>query len=312
MVRRSFSVVFMASLLIECGISPSGSAQLLPDTDLECDDSSEIDLSGGSGSSLINCELTNPTSLPEKVDLTYQAGELDIAGPGSVTVEGGQTESFQIVLASQTGQSAGIYEVNVSAVVTEWNGVPVSIFGFSDEEGIEVEVLPYTTCSSSRPSAIFAEAGEDVAFSVVYNCDSNEDSSMAISLHLLEKGSSQESMWPSGFNDMSVGGCSIQNPMGSANCDFLLTTPSNLQEKWEGCLIVVDEMTDPGWSCSSDFAFPLTVNEKETVIPSVGIDVNGTVLEDLGVTEENQKYFIGGGSVLVVLLISLVVILRRR
>lgn len=312
MVRRSFSVVFMASLLIVCGISPSGSAQLLPDTDLECDDSSEIDLSGGSGSSLINCELTNPTSLPEKVDLTYQAGELDIAGPGSVTVEGGQTESFQIVLASQTGQSAGIYEVNVSAVVTEWNGVPVSIFGFSDEEGIEVEVLPYTTCSSSRPSAIFAEAGEDVAFSVVYNCDSNEDSSMAISLHLLEKGSSQESMWPSGFNDMSVGGCSIQNPMGSANCDFLLTTPSNLQEKWEGCLIVVDEMTDPGWSCSSDFAFPLTVNEKETVIPSVGIDVNGTVLEDLGVTEENQKYFIGGGSVLVVLLISLVVILRRR
>ncbi len=302
----------MASLLIVCGISPSGSAQLLPDTDLECDDSSEIDLSGGSGSSLINCELTNPTSLPEKVDLTYQAGELDIAGPGSVTVEGGQTESFQIVLASQTGQSAGIYEVNVSAVVTEWNGVPVSIFGFSDEEGIEVEVLPYTTCSSSRPSAIFAEAGEDVAFSVVYNCDSNEDSSMAISLHLLEKGSSQESMWPSGFNDMSVGGCSIQNPMGSANCDFLLTTPSNLQEKWEGCLIVVDEMTDPGWSCSSDFAFPLTVNEKETVIPSVGIDVNGTVLEDLGVTEENQKYFIGGGSVLVVLLISLVVILRRR
>jgi len=302
----------MASLLIVCGISPSGSAQLLPDTDLECDDSSEIDLSGGSGSSLINCELTNPTSLPEKVDLTYQAGELDIAGPGSVTVEGGQTESFQIVLASQTGQSAGIYEVNVSAVVTEWNGVPVSIFGFSDEEGIEVEVLPYTTCSSSRPSAIFAEAGEDVAFSVVYNCDSNEDSSMAISLHLLEKGSSQESMWPSGFNDMSVGGCSIQNPMGSANCDFLLTTPSNLQEKWEGCLIVVDEMTDPGWSCSSDFAFPLTVNEKETVIPSVGIDVNGTVLEDLGVTEENQKYFIGGGAVLVVLLISLVVILRRR
>ncbi len=302
----------MASLLIVCGISPSGSAQLLPDTDLECDDSSEIDLSGGIGSSLINCELTNPTSFPEKVDLTYQAGELDIAGPGSVTVEGGQTESFQIVLASQTGQSAGIYEVNVSAVVTEWNGVPVSIFGFSDEEGIEVEVLPYTTCSSSRPSAIFAEAGEDVAFSVVYNCDSNEDSSMAISLHLLEKGSSQESMWPSGFNDMSVGGCSIQNPMGSANCDFLLTTPSNLQEKWEGCLIVVDEMTDPGWSCSSDFAFPLTVNEKETVIPSVGIDVNGTVLEDLGVTEENQKYFIGGGAVLVVLLISLVVILRRR
>ena len=312
MIRRSFSVVFIASMLMVCGISSSASAQLLPDTDLECDDSIEIDLSSGAGSSLVNCELTNPTSLPQKVELTYQAGVLDTAGPGSVTVGAGETELFQVVLASPTGQSAGTYEVNVSAVVTEWNGVPVSIFGFEDEEGIEVEVLPYTSCSSSRPSAIFAEAGEDVAFSVLYNCDSNEDSSMAISLHLLEKGSSQESMWPSGFNDMSVGGCSIQNPMGSANCDFLLTTPSNLQEKWEGCLIVVDEMTDPGWSCSSDFAFPLTVNEKETLVPSVGIDVNGTVLEDLGVTEENQVYFIGGGGVLVALLISLVVFLRRR
>ena len=311
-INRTFSVVFISSMLVLCGISPSGSAQVLPETDLECDDSTEIDLSNGAGSSVINCELTNPTTFAEKVELTYQGGALDTAGPGSVTVGGGQTSSFQIVIASSSGQSAGTYEVNVSAVVTEWNGVPVSIFGFSDEEGIEVEVLPYTTCSSSRPSAIFAEAGEDVAFSVVYSCDSNEDISMSISLHLLEKGSSQEGMWPSGFNDMSVGDCNIQNPMGSVSCDFILTTPSNLQEKWEGCLIVVDEMSNPGWSCSSGFAFPLTVNERESVVPSVGIDVNGTVLEELGVTEENQVYFIGGGAGLVVLLISLIVILRRR
>ena len=310
MRNRSYSVVFIASLLMVCGISPSSSAQVLPDADLECDDSMEIDPSGF-GNNLINCELTNPTAFPEKVDLTYQGGQLDIAGPESVTVGAGQTSSFQVALASPTGQSAGTYEVNVSAVVTEWNGVPVSIFGFSDEEGIEVEGLPYTTCSSSRPSAIFAEAGEDVSFSVVYSCDSNEDASMSISLHLLEKGSSQESMWPSGFNDMSANGCNIQNPMGSVTCDFLLTTPSNLQEKWEGCLIVVDEMTDPGWSCSSDFAFPLTVNEKETVIPSVGIDVNGTVLEELGMTEENQNYFIAGGVGLVALVVALFVLMRR-
>ena len=312
MVIRPFSVIFVTSLLLLCGISPSSSAQILPEADLECDDSVEIDLSSGAGSSLISCELTNPTSGTETVELSYQSGELSAAGPESVTVGGGQSETFQIVIASPTGQSAGAYEVNLSAVVTEWNGVPVSVFGFSDEEGIEVEVLPYTTCSSSRPSAIFAEAGDDVTFSVVYSCDSNEDSSMMVSLHLLEKGSTQEGMWPSGFNDMSEGDCNIQNPMGSVNCGFVLTTPSNLQEKWEGCLIVVDETTNPGWSCSSDFAFTLTVNEKETLVPSVGIDVNGTILEDLGVTEENQKYFIGGGAGLVVLFVSLVVLLRRR
>ena len=298
--------------MLVSGFSPSSSAQVLPDADLECDDSTEIDLSDGSGTSVVYCELTNPTAFAEKVELTYQSGEMNTAGPGSITVGAGQTESFQIVVASQTGQTAGTYEVNVSAVVTEWNGVPVSIFGFSDEEVLEVEVLPYTTCSSSHPSAIFAEAGEDVLFSIVYDCDSNEANSLELSLHLLEKGSSQEGMWPSGFNDMSEGGCVIQNPMGTVDCDFVLTTPSNLQSKWEGCLIVVDEMTNPEWSCSSDFAFPLTVNEKETVVPSVGIDVNGTFLEELGVTEENQEIVIGGLAGVTMLGVSLLVFFRRR
>lgn len=312
MIMRPFSVIFVASLLLVCCISPSSSAQLLPETDLECDDSLEMDLSVGTSSLMIICELTNPTSLPETVELSYQSENMNAVGPGSMTVGGGQSETFQVSIASPVGQSAGTYEINVSAVVTEWNGVPVGAFGFSDEEGIEVEVLPYTTCSLSRPSAIFAEAGEDVMFSIVYNCDSNEDSDAIVSLHLLEKGSSQEGMWPSGFNDMSEGGCIVQNPMGSVSCDFILTTPSNLQNKWEGCLIVVDEVTNPEWSCSSDFAFSLTVNEKETVVPSVGIDLNGTVLGDLGVNEENQKYFIVGGISLLVLAISLVFLVKRR
>lgn len=309
MDNRSFSVVFIASLLVFSSIIPSSSAQILPEADLECEDNVEVSwFSNG----VVSCELTNPTSGAETVELSYQAGELNVAGPGSVTVGGGQSTTFQIVVAASDGMAEGSYEINVSAVVTEWNGVPVTIFGFSDEEGVEVDVLPYMICSSTHPSSIFAEAGMDVLFSVSYSCDSNMDNNPAVSLHLLEKGSSQEGMWPSGFNDMSIGDCRVQNPMGSVNCDFVLTTPSNLQEKWEGCLIVVDEITDPGWSCSSDFAFPLTVNEKEAVLPSVGIDVNGTVLEDLGVTEENQKFFIGGAVVLVVVFISLFVAFRRR
>ena len=115
-INRTFSVVFISSMLVLCGISPSGSAQVLPETDLECDDSTEIDLSNGAGTSVINCELTNPTTFAEKVELTYQGGALDTAGPGSVTVGGGQTSSFQIVIASSSGQSAGTYEVGEAPV----------------------------------------------------------------------------------------------------------------------------------------------------------------------------------------------------
>ena len=129
-------------------------------------------------------------------------------------MEGGESVDFQIAVASTGGISAGMYDINVSVVVTEWNGVPVSVFGFSDEDVVEVEVLPYTVCSSSRPSAIFSEAGDDVLFSIVYSCDSNEENYLEVSLHLLEEGSSQETMWPSGFNDMSVDTCRVENPMG--------------------------------------------------------------------------------------------------
>ena len=313
MKTRRGSAIFVSSMMLICCFSTSGSAQILPEADVECEDSVTLDISPGSvKQAIVNCELTNPTSGSESIEISYQSGNLNVAGPESMTVGGGQSVDFQVAVASTGETPAGTYDINVSVVVTEWNGVPVSVFGFSDEDVVEVEVQPYTVCSSSRPSAIFSEAGEDVVFSVVYSCDSNEENSLEVSLHLLEEGSSQETMWPSGFNDMSVDTCRVENPMGSVDCDFVLTTPSNLQESWQGCLIVVDEITDPGWSCSSNFAFPLTVNEKETVIPSVGIDVNGTVLEELGVTEENQVYFIGGGAGIVALFISLVFFLRRR
>lgn len=310
---RRMAVIFVSSMMLICCFSTSGSAQILPEADVECEDSVTLDISPGSEKqAIVNCELTNPTSGSESIEISYQSGNLDVAGPGSMTVEGGGSVDFQIAVASSGEIPSGMYDINVSVVVTEWNGVPVSVFGFSDEDVVEVEVLPYTVCSSSGPSAIFSEAGDDVLFSVVYSCDSNEESSLEVSLHLLEEGSSQETMWPSGFNDMSVDTCRVENPMGSVNCDFVLTTPSNLQSKWEGCLIVVDEMTEPIWSCSSEFAFSLTVNEKDTVVPSVGIDVNGTILGELGVTEENQNLVIGGTAGVLILVASLYVFFRRK
>ena len=311
-VRRHALMTIMLSSLISISVlSPPASSQLLPEANLECDDLVEIDPSSGSREVLVNCEVSNPTSGAETIEITYQSDLLTAAGPDSVSVEGGETVSFQVSVLSGEGQREGTYEVNVSVVVTEWNGVPVTIFGFSDEDAIDVEIVPYTFCSLSAPSSLFVDAGDDVSFSARYDCDSNENTQLDVSLHLLEIGHTQEEMWPSGFNDMSEEGCSVQNPMGSVECQFTLTTPSNLESKWEGCLIIVDEWTDPGWSCSSSFSFPLTVNEKEVIVPSVGIDVNGTFLEDLGVTEDNQVYIFGGATALVILILGMILMLRR-
>ena len=163
-IRRR-AVIFVSSMMLICCFSTIGSAQILPEADVGCEDLVTLDISPGSTrQAIVNCELTNPTSGPESIEISYQSGNLDVAGPGSMTVEGGESVDFQIAVASTGEIPAGMYDINVSVVVTEWNGVPVSVFGFSDEDVIEVEVLPYTVCSSSGPSAIFSEAGEDVLF----------------------------------------------------------------------------------------------------------------------------------------------------
>ena len=313
-MRKCFSLlVILFYILTVISFVPSSSAQqLFPEVDLECDDQLQLDFLSGYASVVVNCGLTNPTTLTEEVEISYQSGNLTASGPESVTVEGGETVDFVVVVQAENDQLEGIYEINVSAVVTEWAGAPVSIFGFSDEEVVSIEVLPYTLCSVSGPSSIFVEAGEDVSFSALYDCESNEQNQLEISLHLLEKGSSQEDIWPSGFNDMSQGDCIVENPMGSVECDFLLTTPPNLQNRWEGCLVVIDEVTSGEMSCSSNFAFPLAVNEREVVVPNVGIDVNGTILEDLGVTPENQNVIFGGSAALLVVSILLLWFWKRR
>ena len=313
-MRKCFSLlVILFYIFTVISFVPSSSAQqLFPEVDLECDDQLQLDFLSGYASVVVNCGLTNPTTLTEEVEISYQSGNLTASGPESVTVEGGETVDFVVVVQAENDQLEGIYEINVSAVVTEWAGAPVSIFGFSDEEVVLIEVLPYTLCSVSGPSSIFVEAGEDVSFSALYDCESNEQNQLEISLHLLEKGSSQEGIWPSGFNDMSQGDCIVENPMGSVECDFLLTTPPNLQNMWEGCLVVIDGVTSGGMSCSSNFAFPLTVNEREVVVPNVGIDVNGTILEDLGVTPENQNVIFGGSAALLVVSILLLWFWKRR
>ena len=313
MRKRLSSLVILFSIFTIFSFVPTSSAQqLFPEVDLECDDQLQLDFLSGYSSVIVNCELTNPTTLTEEVEIDYQSGELTASGPESVTVEGGETVDFLVIVQAENDQMEGAYEINVSAVVTQWAGAPVSIFGFSDEEVVEIEVLPYTLCSISGPSSIFVEAGEDVSFSIFYECDSNEQSQLEVSLHLLEKGSSQENIWPSGFNDLSQGGCVVQNPMGSVGCDFLLTTPPNLQSIWEGCLVVIDEITSGEMSCSSNFAFPLTVNEREVVVPNVGIDVNRTILEDLGVTPENQNLIFGGSAALLVVSILFLMVWKRR
>ena len=86
-IRRR-AVIFVSSVILICCFSPIGSAQILPEADVECEDSVTMDISPGSvKQAIVNCELTNPTSGSESIEISYQSGNLNVAGPGSMTVE---------------------------------------------------------------------------------------------------------------------------------------------------------------------------------------------------------------------------------
>ena len=56
----------------------------------------------------------------------------------------------------------------------------------------------------------------------------------------------------------------------------------------------------------------MTVNAKESGVTDIGFGQNGTLLEDLGISEDEEPYVIGGSVILVILIVALVIVLRRR
>ena len=59
-IRRR-AAMFVSSLILICCFSTNGSAQILPEAEVECEDLVTLDISPGSvKQAIVNCELTNP------------------------------------------------------------------------------------------------------------------------------------------------------------------------------------------------------------------------------------------------------------
>ena len=122
-VPLTILVVYFLSLL--SGVA-AVQAQTSPDVSLTCDQPQPIDVYPGSTrTTVIYCTLTNPTTLSEKVELTYQSGVIAVAGPGSATVPPGDT-SFQVAARADLRMPEGQQVVTITGTVTQWGGAPVS------------------------------------------------------------------------------------------------------------------------------------------------------------------------------------------
>ena len=307
--RTTLVLVFVLIVGPLGALIPAASGQVFPDITVECSDNVELDVSPGSSrSAMTSCELENNSMWVEEVSVDIDSEDLDTTGPESVTIGAGETMTISIVMSAAQDQEAGDYLVNVSAEVTSAGGVPVPGLA-SDTDEIGVTIAEFTNCDHTvGQGGGTLEAGQIISFSISISCDSNTDSTTKYSARLVDKSGS--SAWPSGFDDQSPQ-CDVLVPDGgtSANCQFQILTPSNLDSTWEGCVVVLENGASVPKSCPSSNVIDVKIEPKSIGIGTIDLTGNDSIF---GEYSDEAPIIIGGVAVVLVLAIIGIAVSRRR
>ena len=316
--RRNMSkgvgvICMMLCLTSITGIISPVSAQLLPGVILECDDDVEIDPSPGSSrTGSVNCVVENPSTFSETIDIIVQSGILASAAPGTLMLAAGSSTDFQVSLSSDEAESPGEILVNITATVSQVNDVPYPVaVAPSDEQDVIATIMEYSSCDVEigQGGGVF-DSGDEISISASINCESNEEGEISYQIHLIEK-SMGSSSWPSGFQNID-GDCDVEIDAGDSgeNCNFRIGTPSDLEKNWEGCIVIIEKGDVKPNLCPNTNKVDLKIKKKAL---GLGIEFGGneSVLEQLGITEE-QVPVIAGSIGILILIIGGFVYYRRK
>ena len=286
------------------------SAQLLPEVIITCDDEGEIDSGSVTRNVIIECTVENPSMFSEQVTIQVQAGELDSSAPESMTVAAGESLEFDVLFRSDEAEEPGEMEVNVTATVNQVNGLPYPL-GPSDSEEIIITIIEYMNCNSEigQGGGTF-DGGDEISISAAVNCNSNKEGEISYQVHLIKENMGSSS-WPSGFENIR-GNCDVEIDVGDTgeNCNFIIGTPDNLDSDWEGCIVIIEVGDIRPNSCPNSNKVDIKIKKKST---SLGIELGGneSIIEQLGITEE-QLPVIGGILGIVVVIFGGLIYYRRK
>jgi hypothetical protein len=314
--RRNMSkgvgiICMMLCLTSMVGIISPVSAQILPEVILECDEDVEINPSPGSSrTGLINCVAENPSMFSETIDITVQSGKLASSAPDTITLTAGSSTDFQVSLKSDEAESPGEILVNITATVSQVNGVLYPA-GSSDEQEVTITIIEYSSCETEigQGGGSF-DSGDEISISASINCESNEEGKISYQIHLIQKPMGSSS-WPSGFQNID-GDCDVDIDVGDSgeNCNFRIGTPSDLEKDWEGCIVIIEKGDVKPNLCPNTNKVDLKIKKKAV---GLGIEFGGneSILEQLGITEE-QVPVIAGSIGILILIIGGFVYYRRK
>jgi len=257
------SILLISALLISSSIPmiPSSEAQIVPEIEISCEDPEEIEVFPGAErerETTVYCILENPNPYSETVQLTYQSGVLMVSGPGSVTVSGGSSESFEVEIRSDTRSPPLTQIITIYAEVTEAGGFPVS--GTSQGKTVEVTivVLKYMFCNYDfGQNGLLISSGKRISFSSDIDCSTNiygNDEGIQFQAIVLPEGAGS---LPSGFDDVSETCQPIR--LYNVSCDFEFETSLLLFNSWEGCIEIIEVGEMIPDACSGNESISLEV-----------------------------------------------------
>ena len=196
----------------------------------------------------------------------------------------------------------------MSAEVTSAGGIPVpGLASYADEVG--VTIAEFTACDLTvGQGGGTLDAGQIISFSISISCNSNTDSTTKYNTRMIDKSGS--SAWPSGFDDQSPQ-CDVLVPDGgtSANCQFQILTPSNLDSAWEGCVVVLEDGASVPKSCPSSNVVDVKIEPKNIGIGTIDLTGNDSIF---GEYSDEAPIIIGGVAVVLVMTIIGIAVSRRR
>ena len=325
-MSRVVSVICMMLCLSSMAgiMSPVSAQAILPEIVLECDDEIEINPEDRTAG-IIDCMVENPSSYQEKIDVEAWVYSREyVFWSDSFTIEAGESVNFGVIMPLPDRDTEPEEDVvNVTATISQVAGAPYPV-GAEDTEEVTVIIIEYSSCEIEYSGfggywddSVDVDdefvSGDEISIWAVIDCWSNVEVEISYQIHLIEKNMGSSS-WPSDFQNINDV-CYVEIDVGKTttedDCDFKIGTPADLEKDWEGCIVIIEKGDLRPNICPE---YPVGINLKvEKKSTGLGIEFGGneSVMEQLGITEE-QVPVIAGSIGILILIIGGFVYYRRK
>ena len=281
--------------------------------DIECSpvNGGSIDIEVSPGASLTGytiCTVSNPTIHVEKISIEVQSDGLATAAPGSVTVDAGGEEEFQVTIRADTRMSAQARSLSVTATVQEISGVPPPNSASSTSNNI-INILQFAEFNIEMLSPVAElQTGDSYQLEFyIYNTGNgidkfnirlDYDDSDSVSLSLPTSKIQIESYWPGIFK------VSVNTPSDGSEWEVDSSGRHILEMN-------VNVVVESDLGCQNGNCITTTLIQKIILFQNQTSEGN-SASDFLSSSMDNQVVVFGGVGVLVILLIIFMVTLRKR